>query len=210
MPDYQGNAKKDRAAAEKPEKNIERVVVGEVIVQKPTLGQKFKGLFTRTDPKTVITYVAASVLLPAAKNMLYDGLKTTAAHMIFGEAAARRQQMTAGGGSRTVYNNPVSRAREGMARLAPPVTQVPRALSRQHVHENFILSSRDEAELVLERMNDIIEKYEVVTVADLNDLVGLPTTHVDNKWGWIYLADVQVRQIREGFLIDFPPAEAVQ
>ncbi len=28
MPDYQGNAKKDRAATEKPEKNIERVVVG--------------------------------------------------------------------------------------------------------------------------------------------------------------------------------------
>lgn len=209
MPDYQGNAKKSRETTEKPEKNIERVVVGEVIVQKETLGQKFKGLFTRTDPKTVITYVAASVLLPAAKNMLYDGLKTTAAHMIFGEAAARRQQMTSGGGSRTVYNNPINRAREGMSRLAPPITQTPRAFPR-HVHENFILSSRDEAELVLERMNDIIEKYEVVTVADLNDLVGLPTTHVDNKWGWIFLGDVQVRQIREGFLIDFPPAEAVQ
>ena len=58
-------------------------------------------------------------------------------------------------------------------------------------------------------MNDIIDTYEVVTVADLNELVGFPTNHVDNKWGWSYLADVQVRQIREGYLIDFPPAEPI-
>lgn len=208
MPDYQGNAKKHKDKETPPEKNIERVVVGEVLIQKPTLGQKFKGLFTRTDPKMVATYVAGSVLLPAAKNMIYDGLKTAAAHMIFGEAAARRQQII-GGGGRTVYNNPINRAREGLSRVAPPVTSMPRAVSR-HTQENFILTSREEAELVLERMNDIIEKYEVVSVADLNDLVGLPTTHVDNKWGWVFLSDVQVRQIREGFLIDFPPAEPIQ
>ena len=59
-------------------------------------------------------------------------------------------------------------------------------------------------------MNDIIDTYEVVSVADLNELVGLPTSYMDNKWGWIYLGDVQVRQIREGFLIDLPSAEPIQ
>ncbi len=36
MPDYQGNAKKNKPE-EKPEKNIEKVVVGDVIVQKKSI-----------------------------------------------------------------------------------------------------------------------------------------------------------------------------
>ncbi len=59
-------------------------------------------------------------------------------------------------------------------------------------------------------MNDIIETYEVASVADLQDLVGLPSSHVDNKWGWINLHDVQIRQIREGYVIDLPQAEPMQ
>jgi hypothetical protein len=79
---------------------------------------------------------------------------------------------------------------------------------RQDVGE-IILISRDEAELVIERLTDIIDKYEVASVADLHDLVGLPTTYVDNKWGWSVLNSVGVRQIREGFLIDLPPVEPI-
>jgi hypothetical protein len=63
---------------------------------------------------------------------------------------------------------------------------------------------------VLERMQDIIDKYEVVSVSDLYELLGLPSSYQDNKWGWNYLGDVQVRQIREGYLIDFPSAEPIQ
>lgn len=60
--------------------------------------------------------------------------------------------------------------------------------------------------MVLERLNDIIDRYEVASVADLHELVGLPTTHVDNKWGWENVRYAEVRQIREGFLLDLPPA----
>ncbi len=35
--------------------------------------------------------------------------------------------------------------------------------------------------MVLERMNDIIDTYEVVSVADLHDLVGRPKSYVDEK-----------------------------
>ena len=58
-------------------------------------------------------------------------------------------------------------------------------------------------------MNDIIDQFEVASVADLNDLVGFPTSYTDNKWGWIYLGDVQIRQVREGYLIDLPSPEPI-
>jgi hypothetical protein len=74
---------------------------------------------------------------------------------------------------------------------------------------DIILTSREEAELVIERLIDIIDKYDVASLADLNDLLGLPTSHVDNKWGWTYLNNVEIRQIRNGYLIDLPSLEEI-
>jgi hypothetical protein len=63
--------------------------------------------------------------------------------------------------------------------------------------------------MVLERLSDIIEQYAVASLADLHELAGIPTTHVDNKWGWESLRFAEIRQIREGYLLDLPPAEAI-
>ncbi len=210
MPDYQGNSKKMKESEKIPEKKVERVVASEVIIPKKSIGRKFKDLFIEADFKTVVKYVGSDVLLPAARNMIVDASSKGVERLLYGESAVRRRNY--GPGPRVTYNNPINRGYSGSplqsSRHAPSVLPEPR--TSRHGRDNFILSSREEAELVLERMNDIIDTYEVASVADLNDLVGLPTTHVDNKWGWVYLGDVQIRQIREGYLIDFPPSEPMQ
>lgn len=206
MPDYQSNSKKRKEAESTTPKVVERVVVSDVIIQKKSVGRKFKDLFIAADIRTVIHYVATDVLLPAAKNMLWDSLSKGGERMIFGDSAVRRRNF--GSGPRITYNNPINRGYEpSSSRYAPRPSSEPRG--SRHIRDDFLLSTREEAELVLERMNDIIDNYDVVSLADLNDLVGLPTTHVDNKWGWSSLGNVQIRQIREGFLIDFPPSEAI-
>ena len=77
--------------------------------------------------------------------------------------------------------------------------------------EPFLVSSRSDAELVVEQLFEIISMYGVVSVADLYDLVGLSSlsTHVDNKWGWAILQNVDIRQTREGYVIDLPLPEAI-
>lgn len=208
MQDYQGNANKNKTEG-KPPKNIEKVVVVPVVVQKKSIGRKFKDLFHEADIKGVTRYVISDVLIPAARNMIVDGVESGIRRIAYGERAMR-QRTTFGYGSRTTYNSPISRSSVpyDRPRMAPPVEQGPRRSSRP-AREDFLLSSREEAELVLERMNDIIDNYEVATVGDLNELVGLPSSHVDNKWGWVFVGDVQVRQVREGYLIDFPPPEPI-
>jgi hypothetical protein len=71
----------------------------------------------------------------------------------------------------------------------------------------IILYSRSEAENVLERLTDIIDRYETVSVADLYQLLQLESSPIDNKWGWTYLHNTEIRQVREGFLLDLPPVE---
>lgn len=205
--DYQGNSKKEKVVDQIPDKKVEKVIVGEVVVHKKSLGRKFKDLFIEADFKSVVRYVSMDVLLPAARNMIVDGASKGIERMMYGDSAIRRRNYGAGVGPRVTYNNPINRGYRNAPSPRPPLGSLESRSAARTNREEFILSSREEAQLVLERMNDIIDTYEVVSVADLNDLVGFPTSHVDNKWGWLYLGDVQIRQIREGYLIDLPQAE---
>lgn len=208
MEDYQSNSKraKETPKAKTPEKKVEKVVVGEVVVQKKSIGRKFKDIFIEADLKSVLHYVGTDVLLPAARNMIVDSATKGVERMMFGESASRRRVYGPGGGPRVTYNSPIRRNHPGITDVRP---QSPNRASSRRSREDFILSSREEADLVLERMNDILDTYEVASMADLLDLVGLPTSHTDNKWGWVYLGDASVRQVREGYLLELPPAEPI-
>lgn len=201
--DYQSNAKKSKSE-QKPEKVIEKVISTEVIVQKKSLGRKFRDTFIKADFKSVARYVIGEVLLPAARNMIVDASTKGIERMMHGEAATRRRGIDYSGGPRITYNSPINRGYRNSPRYAPSID----TRSRRDGND-IILSSRDEAELVLERMNDIIDNYGIASVSDLNDLMGLPTTHTDEKWGWEYLGNCQVRQIREGYLLDLPPSDPI-
>ena len=81
---------------------------------------------------------------------------------------------------------------------------------RMHDFEELVFDSRLEAESVLERMRDIIEQYEMASVADLYSLAGVSSNYVDNNWGWRNLAQARTRQVREGFLLELPRAEELK
>lgn len=210
MEDYQSNSKKDKEPKEK--QKIERVIKTEVLVQKKSLGRKFRDLFIEADFKSVMRYVVYDVLLPAARNTIVDASSKGIERMMYGENAMRRRGYGMGVGQRVTYNSPISRSYSSstMGVGLPRTPAISSARPARNVRDDLIFGSREEAALVLERMNDIIDQYEVVSVADLNELVGLQSAHTDNKWGWAYLPDIQIRQIREGFLIDLPPAEPIQ
>jgi len=207
--DYASNSNKAKESTPKMPKVVEKVVTSEVVVQKKSLGKKFKDLLVEADFKSVTHYVVYEVLIPAARNTIVDASTKGIERMMYGETAIRRRNF--GVGPRITYQSPVSRMQAQDARpLRQPALVPGESRSPRHNLTDFVLSSKEDADHVLERMNDIIDNYEVVSVADLNELVGFPTSHVDNKWGWTYLGDVQIRQIREGYLIDLPSAEPIQ
>ena len=205
MTDYAGNSKKSKEVEPREEKNLEKVVKGEVIVQKKSLGRKFKDMIIAADFKSVGHYIIDEILLPSIKNLIVDSATKGIERTIYGDRALRRRGTDTG--PRYAYNNPIARTPRDMeprryGQSAP-------AISRR-ASQDFILSSRSEADTVLEKMNDVIDQFDAVSVADLNDLIGVQGTHVDNNWGWTFLGDVAVRQIREGYLIDLPQPEALR
>jgi hypothetical protein len=209
--DYQGNShNKTEKKIIKEEKKVEKVISGEVVTRKKPLGRRFKEIFFGGDFKVAARHVAADVLLPSLRNLIMDASTEGIKRVIYGESGVSRRR---GVEYRPLvqYDNPIKRlGRDPRERSylpdQPPLSAKTR--SRREINE-IILVSRQEAELVLERLTDIIDMYEVASVADLHDLLGIQATHVDNKWGWTFLNNVEIRQIRDGYLLDLPYPEAI-
>lgn len=193
-----------------PKEKIEKVVSGEVIKRNKSLGRKFKDVFFDGQFKADAKYIVTGVLLPSFKNMVVDATTKGVERVVYGENAPRRPPTSIldYGRPKISYNTIAERGlRPGRSVMLPD--QPPYVGGRSRDVGEIILNNREEAELVLERLDDIIEKYDVASVSDLCELIGQPSTYVDNKWGWDSLSTSGIRQIREGYLLDLPPLKPI-
>lgn len=201
-------------APETIEKKVEKVVTGDVITKKRSLGRKFKDIFVGDDAKGVVFYVATEVLLPAAKNLVVDATTKGIERMMYGEShAPNRRVYGYGNNTHISYNNMNERSYDRGYR-APSGRRVDHSRMETRrsarMSSDYILTSRHEAESVVEGMGNILDSWGIVTVSDLHELIGLPTTPQDNKHGWDSMQGIRVRQTREGYLLDIPPADPIR
>lgn len=206
--DFPSNSHKSKDPAEEPEpKKIEKIVTGPVVVQKRSIGVRFKEVFFGGEFKSATRYIAADVLLPAMRNLVVDAVESGIKRIVYGEGQfTRGRNQQTDYRPRTTYNSPVDRSRSRAYLPDQPPRQV--APSRGG-SEDLVLVSREEAQAVLGQLDAIIERYDVVSVADLYETVGLPSTHVDNKWGWSSLSHATIRQVRNGYLLELPRPEEI-
>ena len=79
-------------------------------------------------------------------------------------------------------------------------------MAGSYSYDDIILSTRGEAEDVLSRMDELIETYGLVRVADLYDLVGITGNYTDNKYGWMNIRNAEIMRVRDGYMIKMPRA----
>lgn len=203
--EYPPNSKKVTNTGD--EKKVERVTSAQATRRKKPLGKQFSKTFIGGDAKTAMHYVVFDVLIPAAKDALADAGSQGLERLIFGESRSKRGRGATPMSGATGY---VSYNRMGMGGNERPA--LPKQLSRrarsQHDFDEIVLPSRTEAEEVLDRLFDLVSRYDSATVADLYELTGLEGTHTDNKWGWTNLRGASVTRVRgNGYLLDLPDPE---
>jgi hypothetical protein len=72
-----------------------------------------------------------------------------------------------------------------------------------------IIESRGDAEEVLSVLVDMIDKYDVATVADFYDAVGMTTEYSDHNYGWDNLSRSTVQRVRDGWILIMPEPGAL-
>ncbi len=210
MDAFPANSHKSKAPVPKKEEKpkLEKVVAGEVLRRKKPLGKRIAETFGATDMKSVGGFVLIDVLVPAAKDMVADAISQGIERMLFGEARSlsRRPNKQYHNSGYVSYNrySPSSANRE-----SPPFrgSGISRRSRATHNFDEIILETRAEAEEVIERLFDLIERYQSATVADLYELVGIQGSYTDDKWGWIDIRGAGITRIRNGYLLDLPRPE---
>lgn len=189
-------------------KKVERVTTGEVVRRKKPLGKRFKEIFVSGDGRSVMSYIALDVLVPAAKDTIADAVGEGVQRMLFGEGSGRRRDRGRSG-SYVSYNRMSSSGSPFGVRSNRDDDR--REMSRRgrasHDFDELVLPTRGEAEEVIDRLFDLISRYESASVADLYELVGINSNYTDNKWGWTDFRGAGVSRVRNGYLLDLPRAE---
>lgn len=187
------------------EPKVTKVVTGTAIVQKKGIGKKLHGIFFGGEFKSASRYVVADVLLPAARDMVVDIITKGVERVVYGERYSSSRRRSPEYRGNVQYNSPVRREyRSSILPGQPP--RIPNRINRRE-SSDVLIESREEANLVLQTMVDCVEKYEQVSMADLNELLGLQSANIDHRWGWTTLNEASIRQTRDGYLLELPPME---
>lgn len=200
MTDYKPNShasKAKQAELANEQKKVEKVVTGAVKVKKKNELSKFASIFISEDVKNVKNYVFMDVLVPAIKKAISD-IVTDGIDMILygGSGRSKKNSISSKVSYRSFYDR-----RDDDRR-----SDEPRHRST-YSYDDIILDDRGEAEDVIFRMNELIDKYKVVTVADLYDLIGVTGSYTDNKYGWTNLRNAEVVRVRGGgYMLRLPKA----
>jgi hypothetical protein len=181
-------------------KKVDKVVSGSVKTKKKSSLSKFADTFIEEDKDTVVGYLLSEVLIPSFKKMISDTIKTGIDKMLYGDAEVSRSNSPASKISYSKYYN--DKSSYSRSSSTAPVA------NRRDTYEynNIVLETRGDAEAVLMGMDDIIAKYEIVSVADLYDLVGIAGSYTDYKYGWTDIRSARIERVRDGYVIRMPKA----
>ena len=192
----------NREQEEAETKKVNKVVTEPVTRKKKSFGRKLIDIFLSEDVGDVKTYLVYDVLVPAIKENIADAINGAIGMLFFGEAT-RRQRGRSGSGTGAKVNyggyfNGGSDRRE----------RIPRSYrsddDRRESVDDILISSRADAEQVLDEMFELLDTYKQVTVADFYDMLDISSEFTDNKFGWTDLRGARVVPTRGGYRIELP------
>lgn len=199
--------RKESPSPDNKDKSLEPIVTGKVVRRKKSLGRRIKEMFFSGDTDSVVGYLVRDVLIPAVQATVTDMITQGVEKAVYGNARSPRTRPTPG-------RTHISYDRYGSSRPSPvagrtPTTPSDRRPARPSAFQlgEVILENRIEADAVAEKMYEIVQEYGVATVGDLNSLIGQTSSYTDHKWGWDNLHGLDIRRVREGYLLILPEPE---
>lgn len=206
MEAFPPNSQTAKKAAPEPKK-VQRVTSASAVRRRRPLGKQFGQTFFGGDAHTAVHYMITNVLVPAAKEAIVEAASSGFEKLVYGDTRPRRGGAPPSAFGHVQYNR-MTQNHQRDDRPPLPSRGLSRGGRARHDFGELLIQHRQEAEEVIERMYDIISKYDTVTVADLYELVGINASHIDHKWGWTELRGAQVGRARGGgYILELPEPE---
>lgn len=169
------------------------VTTAEVTKQKKSFSKRLMSTFIQGTKEEITDYLIQDVLVPGAKNLMLDTIE-----MIFFNKTSSRGRSKRDRDGYTDYRSSYGKKRHERERRKREEEDVD--------YRDVVLTDREAAYEVVDQLQYRIEETGEASIADLLDLVNLPTKPSDNDYGWERKSDISVRRVSNGWLIDVPRA----
>ena len=172
----------------------EPVVSGKTKKKSKSIVERMVNSFVSVDPEDVKRYLIKGVLEPTLKKTVIDVIKM----YFYGNKSGAPDNSTPeivsynrmSGGSRTYLLGSSNMTRKS-----------------KRSFDDIWFSNYDDVEKVQNDLNAAMATYKQVTVADLFESAKQPSEFTDNRYGWKSLADAQIVEVSDGWVLKMPPAE---
>lgn len=211
MKHYEGNSNKAKDAAAKQDEKapVKKVVKGSVKTKKKSEFKKIAGSIVSEEVSSIKEHAIYSIIIPVIQDTLSQLLKDSVDLLFHGEVRGSSRSSRNGGRSaskvsyRDYYDD---RGRGDSSRRREPQRH------ERYSYDDLIFDSRTDAEDVLNRMDEILEQYGVVTVADLFDLADVTGNgYPDQNYGWTNLRSASVERNRHNeYTLKMPRATSIR
>ncbi len=217
IPDFPTNQAKNYSSANQvPEKKsnrpkMEPVVTGGVHVKKRTAKTILKAIFVPQDVEKVCDYIVFDVVIPKCKNVVFDLGNSILSAIIYGDSGpVHSTPFGQGSGVQRVsyssYSSNNSNGQTNYQRIGRVGAARNEQMNRA-IFEDVIFDSKVDADMVLQKLNEAIAAYGVVSVNDAYDTCDLTAPYTYNNYGWTSLNSAYVDRNRRGeWIIHFPLA----
>lgn len=189
--------------------SVDKVVSGKVATKPKGKMQKVREQFIQSTEETK-DYIIFDVLIPSAKRMIWDTLTSMLGALLGTKTPGKTFNGGYGGSSRYGYSSMYTGVQVNGPSKPSYMSRDRRTISQGGaIFDDLMFETRGDAELVLEQLNEIIGRYQIVSVADLYELSGLSAPHTANKFGWTNINGARVQRVPEGYLLIMPQAQAI-
>lgn len=191
---YVNNSLKNREKQQAQEKQVVKVVKGKAKTKKKSELSRIASNIISEEAKSIKEYAIYDVVIPVVKDTITQLIKGSIDMLFYGEVrSSSSSRRTSSNASRVSYRDYYDdrNTRRDLTRT-----------STRYSYDDITFECRQDAEEVLNRMDEIVEQYGVVTVADLFDLAGITGNgYTDQNYGWTSTRSASVERNRHGEFI---------
>lgn len=192
MEEFKSNSHKSKEEnAGNSDNSVKKVTTGKTRIKKKNGLIKFADSMISEDAANVKSYILMDVLLPAIKKAVVDIVTDGINMILYGETSVSSRKSS---GSKVSYrkfyedDHRDSRSEQ----------------KRRYDYDEVVFDSRRDAEEVLASMEDLVDRYKVVSVMDFYELADQKSVYTDRYYGWTNLRSAEVIRVRDGYTIKLP------
>jgi len=190
-------------------KPVEKVISGEAVQRKKSLGRKLAETFTGDSIQGAGSFVIKDVVIPQLRILLVEAGQQTIERIFLGESGASRRRTTVTsplvGNSQNRTRNSSYNSYNKYFQGNPGSENKPMAGPRaSNELPEIVVPSRVDAQEVLDNLNGYLDQYRNVSVAVLYQMLGWTPKFTDEKWGWVDLDTAGISRVTGGYRVDLP------